>query len=218
MSKAFGYEKPNEGESNDWITPRYIIDAFNNLQSWEKGFYFDLDPCSSATQPWATALNAYTVKQNGLSQKWVGPYGAEATQWIQKLSKHGQGIALVFARTETALWQNDIFPTADGFLFIKKRIAFYEYLCECGKLRSWHLSPSKKKRNATCGNFKNTGIAQKGDQAGAPSVLIAWGEKNRASLINLVDTGAIEGAFLDRAFCTGSGRIEQPSLFREAGA
>lgn len=64
---GFGHEKPNEGETNDWITPAWIIDAFR-----DNGHVFDLDPCQSLTQPWLTARAGYTVKNDGLGQKWHG--------------------------------------------------------------------------------------------------------------------------------------------------
>jgi len=186
---GFGHETPHEGATNDWITPKYIVDAFNNLQSWKHGFYFDLDPCSSITQPWGTAREAYTVEQDGLAHTWHGnvycnpPYGPHTSKWIRRLTEHGQGIALIFARVETVLWQEFIFPTADGFLFPRRRIAF--------------ARPDGTTPNSS---------------SGAPSAFIAWGKKNRDSLIELVYTGAIEGAFLDRAFYTGS-LTAQPSLF-----
>lgn len=225
MSKGdgFGHEKPNEGQSNDWITPKYIIDAFDNYayNKWGHGCYFDLDPCSSVLQPWACARKAYTVEQDGLKNDWFGKvycnpeYGSHADKWIRLLAEHGNGIALIFARTETKLWQEHIFPTAHGFLFHRKRIAFYEFLCECGKPRSWHLSPNKNKRHKTCENFRNTGNVIEGEQSGAPSCLIAWGNENRDALIQIVDDGTIPGAFLDMAFYTGSGRsgIVQSSMF-----
>jgi len=191
MSKkdGFGHEEPHEGATNDWITPKYIIDAFNEYA--DNGYYFDLDPCSSITQPWGTARNAYTVEQNGLIQPWFGnvfcnpPYGPHTQKWIKLLAEHGQGIALIFARVETQLWQDYIFPTASGFLFPRRRIAF----------------------------SRPDGVTPK-SSSGAPSAFIAWGDENRATLIEMVDNGDIEGAFLDMAFYTGSGRgYGQTKLF-----
>ncbi len=134
---GFGREKPNEGETNDWITPKWIIDAFNS-KAGDKGMFFDLDPCISTTQPWLTAREGYSVEQDGLLQNWHGmvycnpPYGANVSTWARRMAKHGNGIMLIFARLETAAWFDDIFSTADGYLFPKGRIAFYEFLCECG--------------------------------------------------------------------------------------
>ena len=175
---GFGHELPNEGKTNDWITPLRIIDAF--------GYgYFDLDPCASVTQPWSCARKAYTLEQDGLDNPWWGniwlnpPYGPHTKKWVTKLTEHGQGIALIFARVETRLWQDFIFPTADGFLFPRKRIFFYR--------------PDGTPSNQS---------------SGAPSAFIAWGNTNRDKLIELCDDGIIPGAFLDRAFYTGSIDVE----------
>lgn len=175
---GFGHEKPNEGKTNDWITPRWVIDAFDSLKP--EGMFFDLDPCASTTQPWPCARNSYTVEQNGLLQKWYGmvwcnpPYGPHVGQWARLMAEHGSGIMLIFARIETRVWQDDIFTTADGFLYPRRRISF--------------CLP-----NGT-----------QGSSAGAPSAFVAWGNAARAALIELVDSGGIAGAFQDRAFYTGS--------------
>jgi hypothetical protein len=170
MKDGFGYETPIEGNTNDWITPKYIIDAFGKD-------YFDLDPCASLTQPWKCAINQCTLEDDGLSKNWCGnvwlnpPYGKETNKWVQKLIKHGKGIALIYARLETKLWQHYIFPTADGFLFIEGRINF-------------------------CMPNGETSI----NNAGAPSALIAWGMYNRNKLIDLVNNHIIRGAFLEGAY------------------
>ena len=174
---GFGHESPFEGATNDWITPRWIIDAFGPG-------YFDLDPCASVNQPWSCARKAYTVEQDGLKHDWWGnvwlnpPYGPHTYKWVQRLAKHGKGIALIFARVETRLWQDCIFPTAHGFLFPRKRIQF----------------------------CKPDGTTPK-SSSGAPSALIAWGDENRGKLIELCDNGIIAGAFMDIAFYTGSRRF-----------
>lgn len=68
---GFGHELPFAGETNDWITPKWIIDAFDT-KALDKPKFFDLDPCISMTQPWATAAKGYTVVENGLIQTWGG--------------------------------------------------------------------------------------------------------------------------------------------------
>ena len=183
---GFGHEKPNQGETNDWITPKWIIDGFNNLSGGE---FFDLDPCVSVSQPWMTAKNGYNEIQNGLLQNWHGmvwcnpPYGANVGTWARRMAKHGNGVMLIFARLETSAWFDEIFSTADGFLFPKGRIAFYR--------------PD----------------GTRGHEAGAPSAFVAWGEDARAALIELCDSGMVDdrgvlrgSAFLDRALYTGSSR------------
>jgi hypothetical protein len=175
---GFGHEIPHEGQTNDWITPPWVIEALGGPE------VFDLDPCMSLTQPWATASKGFTVEQNGLAQQWWGnvwlnpPYGPHTYEWVKRLSEHGKGIALIFARTETSLWQDHIFTTAHGFLFPRRRIQF--------------ARPN--------GTFPKS-------SSGAPSALIAWGSENRARLIEAVDNGSIPGAFCDMAFYTGSKRV-----------
>lgn len=173
---GFGHERGYVGETNDWITPRWILDAFGPN-------YFDLDPCASVTQPWPTARRMYTIDDDGLSKPWLGnvwlnpPYGPHTATWVRRLADHGTGIALIFARTETRLWQDEIFPTADGFLFLNGRVTFYR-------------PDGSRPRNS----------------GGAPSALIAWGNDNRARLIDLCDNGLLPGAFMDIAFYTNSSR------------
>lgn len=180
---GFGHESPYEGETNDWITPKWLIDAFGSN-------YFDLDPCASVHQPWPCARQSITPPQDGLTIEWDGnvwlnpPYGPYTSRWVRRLSEGGRtGIALIFARTETELWQDHIFPTADGFLFLRRRVAFH----------------------------RPDGTLPK-SSSGAPSAIIAWGTDNRNKLIDLCDAGVLSGAFCDRAFYTQTTRVKQASL------
>jgi hypothetical protein len=168
MSDGFGHENPYEGQTNDWITPKYIIDALGP---------FDLDPCASATQPWPTAAEHFGPPEtDGLKEDWYGnvycnpPYGPNTAVWIQRLAEHGNGIALIFARVETRLWQDVIFPTATAYLFPAKRIMF----------------------------CRPDGTQPK-SSSGAPSALIAWGTENAARLRRAVDTGKLPGAYFGPA-------------------
>lgn len=180
---GFGHEKPYEGETNDWITPKWIISAFNKKSN---GMFFDLDPCISITQPWATAKHGYNKVQNGLLQDWYGtiycnpPYGPNVGAWARRMTKHNNGIMLIFARLETAVWFDNIFTHADGYLFLRGRIAFYR--------------PD----------------GTRGDDAGAPSALIAWGDKCRSALMEMCDEGIVDdklnvrsSVFFGKAFYTG---------------
>lgn len=92
--------RPNTGESNSWLTPPEIIAALGT---------FDLDPCACVGQPWSTAETHLYPRDDGLSAPWVGrvwlnpPYGPATARWLQRLARHGDGIALIFARTETEM-------------------------------------------------------------------------------------------------------------------
>lgn len=117
---------------------------------------FDLDPCSPGTRaPWKTASNHYTVEDDGLSRHWFGrvwlnpPYGRETGTWLAKLAEHGNGIALTFARTETEMFFREVWSKANALVFIRGRLHFY------------HVDGRRAKANA-----------------GAPSILIAYGEEN----------------------------------------
>ena len=178
MSSAFGYETPIEGETNDWITPKWVFEKFDSLCD---SMYFDLDPCSSLTQPWLAARKAYTIEQDGLKNEWWGkvwlnpPYGQNIGVWMKKMAEHGSGIALIFARTETEAWQKWIWPYANGFLFVKGRIVFYYP----------DGTPALNKKGVI-------------SPAGAPSVFLSWGEECTNDLEYLCKSGSIEGAFLRR--------------------
>jgi hypothetical protein len=45
---------------------------------------------------------------------------------MKKLANHKSGIGLIFARTETKVWQDTIWPNAIGILFLKGRLSFYD--------------------------------------------------------------------------------------------
>lgn len=134
---------------DEWLTPPYIIKELGE---------FDLDPCSPINRPWPTAKKHYTILDDGLAQIWEGrvwcnpPYGSEATHWMAKCAKHGNAMALTFARTETKMFFDSIWSKADAMFFIKGRLSFY------------HVN------------------GEKGGTAGAPSVLIAYGKENVLAL------------------------------------
>lgn len=185
---GFGHETPYQGETNDWITPQWVIKAFDSQKT--EGMYFDLDPCVSMTQPWLTARKGYSKLQDGLAHEWFGtvylnpPYGASVGVWAEKMMKHGDGIMLIFARTETKVWQDFIFPSADGFLFPKRRISF--------------CRPD----------------GTQGASSGAPSAFVAWGAGNKNTLLRLCESGVIEGAFLPKAVCTSQSKVIQTPFFK----
>ncbi len=126
----------------DWITPKRIIDALGE---------FDLDPCCPPVMPWRTArlmlsMNVDCISYvksdsvggllqygDGLLSKWEGrvwlnpPYGKAQDEWLAKLSKHGNGIALIPVATSTKRWGCRIFREANAICFVSGRINF----CDC---------------------------------------------------------------------------------------
>lgn len=106
---------------------------------------FKLDPCSPIKRPWDTAEIHFSKKDDGLTKKWKGrvwlnpPYGRETYKWLEKLVKHGNGIALVFARTETKYFFKYIWGEANAILFLKGRIAFHSII---GKKLLKAMAPS----------------------------------------------------------------------------
>lgn len=112
----------NTTNNDEWLTPPSIIKALGP---------FDLDPCSPANRPWDTAAKHYTKEQDGLAQPWEGrvwlnpPYGRETFKWLEKLADHGSGIALIFARTETKGFHEQVWNRAKAVFFFEGRLRFH---------------------------------------------------------------------------------------------
>ena len=138
------HHRGHRGSSDDWLTPPEIIQPLGP---------FDLDPCASVGQPWSTADEMWTAE--GLTRPWSGfvwcnpPYGPATGRWLGRLADHGDGIALVFARTETAATFDQIWSRADGVLLIRGRLHFHH-----------PVSGRRAKANA-----------------GGPSMLVGYGER-----------------------------------------
>lgn len=113
----------NTKNHDEYLTPKWIIESLGE---------FDLDPSAPIPEarPWEMAKNHYCIHDDGLSQEWEGrvwcnpPYGRETFRWIDKLATHGNGIALIFARTETIGFHKQIWNRADAILFLKGRLKF----------------------------------------------------------------------------------------------
>ena len=121
---GFGIESPNEGAKDEWLTPPPLLHALGK---------FDLDPCAPIAPPWKTAERQLTIADNGLTTNWGGPdvrvwlnppYGRETGAWLKLMAQHGNGIALIFARTETQTFDT-IWQHASGYLFISRRLKFF---------------------------------------------------------------------------------------------
>lgn len=161
-----GHHLPNRGKKDEWLTPPWITDALGP---------FDLDPCAPvAPRPWNIADAVWTVDDDGLSKPWWGfvwcnpPYGQQTWRWLDRLAAHGSGIALVFARTETAGFFGSVWRNADAALFIEGRLFFH------------HRDGTRAAHNS-----------------GAPSVLVGYGAEAVARLHDAALSGAVPGAFVD---------------------
>ncbi len=114
------HERPNEGATNDWLTPRHVLNALGP---------FDLDVCASVSDPTRCAPRGWTVADDGLQKPWEGfvwcnpPYGPHVGIWLDRMALHNNGIALVFARTETRA-VNSHLQYATSVLFHKGRLCF----------------------------------------------------------------------------------------------
>lgn len=117
MSRWTKFEPQNhQGKTNTWLTPLNHIKALGE---------FDLDPCGFIGHN--TAKKIIVLPKDGLKEEWMGrvwlnpPYGRNVNSWLQKLQIHGNGVALVFARTDVKWFQGLKF---DAINFLSKRIAF----------------------------------------------------------------------------------------------
>jgi len=123
MSGIFGErrEAPKH-KSVEWYTPAWVFDAL--------GLEFDLDPASPHDHETAVpAATKYTVFDDGLKKPWFGrvwmnpPYGPSTGLWVRRMAQHGNGIALVFSRTD-ASWCQEAMRSATAMLFVAGRVEF----------------------------------------------------------------------------------------------
>jgi hypothetical protein len=118
-----GHERPFRGKTNEWYTPPYITEALG---------HFDLDPCAGKQQEWNIADKKLTETDDGLIRPWYGrvwlnpPYGEKTKLWLKKMSRHMNGIVLIFARTETKMYHQYVWPFVNSVFFFEGRIKFLD--------------------------------------------------------------------------------------------
>lgn len=149
---SFGDKVSNDPtKTNRWLTPTWIVEALGD---------FDLDPCGAPNHSLAKRTYQLDDGENGLELEWYGrvwlnpPYGLEAPPFLERMAKHKNGIAFIFARTETKAFFDYVWNSATAVLFLKGRVKFL---------------------NA---DYLVTGSAN------APSVLIAYSEADALALKN----------------------------------
>lgn len=151
---GMGGHQSSRMDKDEWLTPPPILKALGT---------FDLDPCAPINRPWDMATQHYTVEDNGLLKPWFGrvwlnpPYGPPPVvgPWMRRMAEHGRGTVLIFARTETDLFFEMVWKRATALLFVRGRLYFH------------HLDGKRAAANA-----------------GAPSVLIAYGNDDAQILKN----------------------------------
>ena len=151
---------------DEWLTPPYILEALGP---------FDLDPCAPVKRPWDMADIHYTEEDNGLLKAWpVGsfvwcnpPYGRETFRWLQAMAHHGDGIALIFARTETKGFHAEVWNKAHAIYFFEGRLSFH------------HVD------------------GRKGGTANAASCLVAYGLRSVGRILEAHYTGKIKGKLVE---------------------
>jgi len=162
MSKNFNINIENKDE---WLTPPEIIKALGP---------FDMDPCAPVPEkrPWSTATKHLDKTMDGLSQMWYGriwlnpPYGRETFKWLERLAKHKNGLALIFARTETKGFHREIWQKAKAVFFFKGRLKFY------------HVS------------------GKQGDTANAPSCIVSYSQKDTEKIQAAINKKLLAGVIV----------------------
>ena len=124
--------KPSTG-SDVWLTPPDLLAALG---------VFDLDPCAAPNpRPWPTARQHYTLPTDGLAEPWEGrgwlnpPY-SNVRPWLARLADHGRGPALIFARTDTAAFHEQVWQRATALRFLRGRVTFYRPTATPGRDRA----------------------------------------------------------------------------------
>ena len=174
---AMGSHQSARAGTVTWLTPPDILAKLGGPDA------FDLDPCAAVGQPWRTAKHMLTEEDDGLAHNWADygrsvflnpPYtNSVIGTWLGRLAEHGQGIALIFARTETEVFHRHVWERCDGLLFMEGRIYFH------------HADGTRAAANA-----------------GAPSVFCAYGPESADVLAQCDIPGAFVPLKL-RAFAFG---------------
>jgi hypothetical protein len=180
--KGMGSHQSARMLKDEWLTPPEIIDALGGAES------FDLDPCAPINRKWPMAKQHYTIVDNGLLKPWHGrvwcnpPYGGPEIvgPWMRRLSDHGEGAALVFARTETELFFETIWRKAAAVFFFEGRLFFHV------AVDSWF--PRKDKEPIFVKAFDRAPA-----NGGAPSCLVAFGDRDA----DILQGCGLRGQFVD---------------------
>lgn len=199
---GMGSHQSAASKSVVWLTPPEINEPLGP---------FGLDPCAPpAPRPWDTAARHISEPEDGLAVDWEDervwmnpPYGGPAIigPWMRKLAAHGRGTAMIFARTETAVFFETVWRRASGLLFLEGRLHFHWLFEGIGRpCRGEHafvrIAPadpkSKARACALCGKAEQN--------SGAPSVLVAYGPEDADILASCGLSGAFVPLRLPRGY------------------
>lgn len=113
------------GETGEWYTPKYIFDALECV--------FDIDVASPTSKTYCNVPAKDFITSGSLILEWpIGsfvwmnpPFGGRngKSVWLDKIKKHGSGIALVPDRTSAPWWQKAA-KECDALLFISGKVKF----------------------------------------------------------------------------------------------
>lgn len=117
------YEKI--GKTDEWYTPKYIFDVL--------GCHFDVDVASPIARKYINVPANYFICKDSLISEWNGfvwmnpPFGGRngIVPWMDKIYKHGNGIALTPDRTSCPWWQNAA-KKSDAHLQIAGKVKFID--------------------------------------------------------------------------------------------
>ncbi|WP_280794338.1 DNA N-6-adenine-methyltransferase [Aurantimicrobium minutum] len=156
---SFGNALPASGERETrWLTPNHIVDSLGE---------FDLDPCGAPNHYLAKSTYLLERGEDGLTLAWSGriwcnpPYGRESEPFLKRLADHGTGTALIFARTETRVFFEQVWQRATALLFVRGRIKFLRADLSGGGLQMLHqyLSPMGKRMLTNSKNQESRAIS-----------------------------------------------------------
>lgn len=170
-----GTHQQSIGINQEWLTPPEIIKSLGRfdldpcapiVRPWETAKVHYTIEDDGLLKPWKNIEHHTTITNHEWQEfpctsyiknprVWLNPpYDRRVIdEWMRKMGEHGNGISLIFARTDTNTFQKCVFGYASSILFMQGRITFYTV-------------EGKK------GHFNG----------GAPSVLVAYGDNNSQAI------------------------------------
>lgn len=112
-----------KGKTDEWYTPKYIFDALDCV--------FDMDVCSPVSLEYIKTPTDTFLTSRSLDREWKGfvwmnpPFGGRngLTPWLNKISSHGNGIALTPDRSSAPWWQKAALE-CDAMMLVSGKVKF----------------------------------------------------------------------------------------------